>query len=116
LEKRVFLNDQFASVGLDILSKQQISNVLQKYITTYYDETGHWFYYPIKLGTKSGGDDTVAHDCGIIYTPKSTIILSILTKNMYTPDANELISRFAELTVQYYDPESLVKTFTKNGS
>ena len=63
------------------------------------------------MGTKSGSDDTVAHDCGIIYTPpKSTIILSVLTKNIYTPNAKELISRLAEQTDRYLDPESLEKT------
>jgi len=114
LEKRAFLSDEFASIGLDILSKQQISNTLQKYITIYYDKTGNWFNYPIKLGTKSGSDDTVKHDCGIIYTPKSTIIIGALTKNMYTPDAEELIGRFAELAVLYFDPESLVKTYKQD--
>jgi hypothetical protein len=114
LEKRAFLNDKFAPIGLDILYKQQISNVLQKYLTVYYDETGNYFYYPIKMGTKSGSDDTVQHDCGIIYTPKSTIIIGALTKNMFRPDAEELISRFAELAVLYFDPESLVKTYKKH--
>jgi beta-lactamase class A len=111
LEKRSFLREEFALIGLDILSKQQISDNLQKYATYYYDENGNCFRYPIKMCTKSGWDDTVKHDCGIIYTPKSTIILGILTKNMYTPDAAELIGRFAELSIQYFDPESLVKTY-----
>ena len=111
LEKREFLNEEFSAIGLDILLKQQITNTLQKYITSYWNDEGTWFRYPIKVGSKSGRDSTVEHDCGLIYTPNATIALTVLTNKVHTPDAIELIGRVAELAVKYFDPGALEKTF-----
>ena len=111
LEKRSFLDEEYASIGLDILRKQQLKDKIPKYINHYWDDEGNWFDYPIKTATKSGEDDTVEHDCGIIYTPRSTIILSVLTKGTYPPSGIEYIRRIAELAVKYFDPDCLEKTF-----
>ena len=113
LEKRSYLNEEYASIGIDILMKQQLLNKLPNFIHNYWDDKGIWYKYPIKTATKSGEDDTVEHDCGIIYTPKSTIILSVVTKGTYPPAGIEYIGRMAELAVKYFDPESLVKTYKK---
>ena len=111
LEKRSFLNEEYASIGLDMLFKQQLKDKIPKYISHYWDNEGNWFNYPIKTATKSGQDDTVEHDCGIIYTPKSTIILSVLTKGTYPPSGVEYIRSMAELAVKYFDPDCLEKTY-----
>jgi len=111
LEKRTFLNEEYASLGLSMLLNQQLKDKIPKYISHYWNDEGAWFDYPIKTATKTGEDDTVEHDCGIIYTPKSTIILSVMTKGTYPPSGIEYIRRMAELAVKYFDPECLQKTF-----
>jgi len=111
LEKRTFLNYEYSSIGMDMLLKQQLKDKIPKYISHYWDNEGNWYDYPIKTATKSGEDDTVEHDCGIIYTPNSTIILGVMTKNTYPPSGIEYIRRIAELAVRYFDPDCLEKTY-----
>ncbi|MCL2703475.1 MAG: class A beta-lactamase-related serine hydrolase [Defluviitaleaceae bacterium] len=111
LEKRAYLNGEFAAIGLDILLKQQITRTIQKYICDYWDDEGNWFHYPVKVGSKSGRGDAVEHDCGIIYTPESVIVLSVLTRGICAPAAVEMIGRLAELAVRYFDPGCLKKIY-----
>ncbi|MCL2006595.1 MAG: class A beta-lactamase-related serine hydrolase [Treponema sp.] len=113
LEKRTYLNEEHAKIGLDILLKQQIKYKIPKYITSYWNDEGEWFSYPIKTATKSGETSKVEHDCGIIYTPNSTIILSVLTNGTYPPEGIEYIGRVAELSVRYFDSDCLTKTYKK---
>ena len=113
LEKRSFLNEEYASIGLDMLLKQQLKGKLPKYISSYWNDKGEPFKYPIKTANKTGETSVVEHDCGIIYTPKSTIILSVMTRGTYPPSGIEYIRRMAELAVRYFDPASLEKTYKK---
>ena len=111
LEKRVYIKEEHAAIGLDILLKQQLTDLIPKQIKSYWDDDGVWYRYPIRVASKSGSDDRVLHDCGIIYTPKSTIILTVMTMGTYPPSASALINDVAKLAVEYFDPASLEKTF-----
>ena len=97
LEKRVYLKEEYASLAIDILLKQQIYSI-KRYISKH-----------CRVASKSGSVDNAEHDCGIIYTPNATIILSVMTMDIPSFTAKDFIGRVAELAVKYFDPGCVEK-------
>jgi beta-lactamase class A len=96
LETRAYLNEEYAAIAIDILLKQQLHS-LRRYICNYWDNEGNGYNFPVKVACKSGSVDAAEHDCGIIYTPKSVIAVSVLTEGLPPQAGKEFIGRVAEL-------------------
>jgi len=89
-----FINKDVSKRCLELLSEQKINDRIPKKLPSY-----------IMVAHKTGLENGVCHDVGIVYTPKGNFLICVLTKHEY-PTARptkRLISRLSLLTYNYYN-------------
>lgn len=79
---------------LSLLKRQTLNTKIPKYLPT-----------GVVIAHKTGELDNVTHDAGIVYSPKATYILIILTKSDSPPGADERISGISQAVYSYFNPK-----------
>ncbi|OGK26156.1 hypothetical protein A3D80_01295 [Candidatus Roizmanbacteria bacterium RIFCSPHIGHO2_02_FULL_40_13b] len=77
---------------IDLLKKQQINEVLPKYLPE-----------STILGHKTGDLGEFAHDAGIIYANKGDYVIVLMSNSKYTPDAKEAMAKISESVFNYFE-------------
>jgi beta-lactamase class A len=78
---------------LTLLKSQTLNDKLPKYLPP-----------GIVIAHKTGELDDVTHDAGIVYSPKATYIIVVLTQSGSPPDAQERISQVSQAVYNYFNP------------
>ena len=89
-----FLNKKVSKECLELLAEQKVNDRIPKKLPP-----------DITVAHKTGLENGVCHDVGIVYTPKGDFLICVLTKHEY-PTARptkRLISRLSLLTYNYYN-------------
>lgn len=87
-----FVNKDISRKCLELLSEQKINDRIPKKLPR-----------DIIIAHKTGLENGVCHDVGIVYTPKGDFMICVLTKHEYTTarPTKRLISRLSLLTYNY---------------
>lgn len=87
------LNDSSDSVQmLDLLKKQQLNGKIPKYIPT-----------QVEIAHKTGELDNVSHDAGIVYGPRSSYIIVVMSSTDNPSNADENIAQISKLVYDYFE-------------
>jgi beta-lactamase class A len=88
-----FLSKSISKKCLELLAEQKINDRIPKKLP-----------HDITVAHKTGLENGVCHDVGIVYTPKGDFMICVLTKHEYTTarPSKRLISRLSLLTYNYY--------------
>lgn len=88
-----FINENISKQCLTLLAEQKINDRIPKKLPS-----------GIMVAHKTGLENGVCHDVGIVYTPKGNFLICVLTKHAYTTarPTKRLISRLSLLTYNYY--------------
>ena len=87
-----FVNQKVSKECLEMLSEQKINDRIPKKLP-----------HDVIVAHKTGLENGVCHDVGIVYTPKGNFLICVLTKHEYTTarPTKRLISRLSLLTYNY---------------
>ncbi len=83
---------------LVLLKKQRLNEKIPKYIPE-----------GIAIAHKTGELDLFSHDAGIVYTPKDTYIIVVLSENDFRTEANEQIANISKNVYNYFLQEETNK-------
>jgi beta-lactamase class A len=88
-----FINKKVSDKCLELLSEQKINDRIPKKLPP-----------NVTVAHKTGLENGVCHDVGIVYTSKGNFLICVLTKHEYTTarPTKRLISRLSLLTYNYY--------------
>lgn len=89
-----FLDKTTSKKCLELLAEQKVNDRIPKKLPS-----------DITVAHKTGLENGVCHDVGIVYTAKGAFIICVLTKHSYTTarPTKRLISRLSLLTYNYYN-------------
>jgi beta-lactamase class A len=87
------INSESSSQMLSLLKRQTLNNKIPKYLPP-----------NLSIAHKTGELDDVTHDAGIVYSPKATYIIVVLTQTDNPTGANENISQISKAVYDYYNP------------
>ncbi|MDO8525620.1 MAG: serine hydrolase, partial [Candidatus Omnitrophota bacterium] len=89
-----FLDKTTSKRCLELLTEQKVNDRIPKKLPP-----------DIVVAHKTGLENGVCHDVGIVYTAKGAFLICVLTRHKYTTarTAKRLISRLSLLTYNYYN-------------
>lgn len=92
-----FINEECSKKCLEILKKQKIRDRIPAKLPA-----------DIVVAHKTGLEDGICHDAGIVFTPAGDFIICVLTKHNYkfAKPAKKFIAQIALAAYKYYIPES----------
>lgn len=85
-----FLSNKLSEKALEITTDTKMENLISARIP-----------YQVQVAHKYGERPDGISDCGIIYHPKSTCFLCVMTKDMEIPKAKELIANLSKITYDF---------------